>query len=256
MTKEELKAGVECAFETSQSPDSPLQHIRLIERVRGRWKAEWIDPNPGQIGYAISKQIVSRWEDHEDFQRDKVFLAHLTKFNRSIGYMPESPIDQAIQEVFECTGEKISYSDGVLSSSPEVLNRIFARAGATKYELKPPAYTDRKGDLKLPFDQALELAQSFCRTEPITVLTEVESAERQYSSEASRPGEEYMIPLLNSYRAAWALLRQWCHNDAFAAAREKEIITLVRLLWDAIYALQKAGADEEAARLRHVLEHG
>ncbi len=88
------------------------------------------------------------------------------------------------------------------------------------------------------------------------MLTEVESTERQYSSQASRPGEEYMIPLLNSYRAAWALLRQWCHNDAFTAAQDKEINTLVRLLWDAIYALQKAGADDEADRLRHVLERG
>ena len=163
---------------------------------------------------------------------------------------------RAVQEVFECTGESISYREGVLSSSPDVLNRITTRAGVTKYELKPPAYTDRKGDIQLPFDQALELAQSFCRTEPVTVLTEVESTERQYCSEASRPGEEYMIPLLNSYRAAWALLRQWCHNDAFTAAREKEINTLVRLLWDAIYALQKAGADDEADRLRHVLERG
>jgi hypothetical protein len=80
--------------------------------------------------------------------------------------------------------------------------------------------------------------------------------QRHRASEASRPGGEYLIPLLNSYRAAWAILRQWCHNDALTAAREKEISTLVQLVWDAIYALQKAGADEEAARLRHVLEHG
>lgn len=256
MTKEELKAGVECAFETSQSPDSPLQHIRLIERVRGRWKAEWIDPNPGRIGYAISKQIVTRWEEHEDFQRDKVSMAHLTEYNKSLGYLPESPTDRAIQEIFENTGDSISYHNGVVSSSPEVLNRFMVRIGSNKYELKSPAYMDRKGDLNLPFDQGMELAQSFCKVEPFSVLTDVTATERRWSSEASRPGGEYLIPLLNSYRAAWAILRQWCHNDAFTAAREKEISTLVQLVWDAVYALQKAGAHEEAARLRHVLEHG
>jgi len=240
----------------SKSPDSPLQHIRLIERVRARWKAEWIDPNPGRIGYATSKQIVVRWEEHEDFQRDKVSMAHLIEYNKSLGYIPDSPTDRAIQEIFDNTGDSISYDNGVISSSPEVLHRFTARIGSDKYQLKSPAYMGRKGDLNLPFDQGLELARSFCKVEPLSVLTAVMATERRWSSEASRPGGEYIIPLFNSYRAGWAIVRQWCHNDAFTAAREKEIGTLVQLVWDAIYALQKAGVDEEAARLRHVLEHG
>jgi hypothetical protein len=40
------------------------------------------------------------------------------------------------------------------------------------------------------------------------------------------------------------------------AQREAEIQRLERLVWDAIYALQKAGLDREAARLRWVLEKG
>ena len=256
MTKEELRAGLECAFETSQSPDSPLQHIRLIERVGVRWKAEWIDPNPGRVGYATARQIVARWEEHEDFQRDKVSMVHLTEYNKSLGYTPESPTDRAVQEIFENTGESITYDNGIVSSSPDVLDRFAARIGADKYELKSPAYMDRRGYLHLPFDQGMDLAQSFCKVEPLSVLTAAMATERRCSSEASRPGGEYLIPILNSYRAAWAIVRQWCHNDAFTAAREKEIGTLVQLVWDAIYALQKAGADEEAARLRRVLEHG
>jgi hypothetical protein len=102
-----------------------LQHIRLIERVRGRWKAEWIDPNPGRIGYAISKQIVSRWEDHEEFHRDKVSLAHLTEYNRSLGYMPESPVPLAIEVAFESTGESTSCFKGFLSLPSESLDRIW-----------------------------------------------------------------------------------------------------------------------------------
>jgi hypothetical protein len=41
------------------------------------------------------------------------------------------------------------------------------------------------------------------------------------------------------------LLRGWRH--------EAEIQRLERLVWDAIYALQKAGLDREASRLRHAI---
>jgi hypothetical protein len=60
------------------------------------------------------------------------------------------------------------------------------------------------------------------------------------------------MPLLNEYRAAWAIIRQWTGNDPAIAACEEHIQKLERLVWDAIYALQKAGLDSEA-RLRRVL---
>jgi hypothetical protein len=63
-----------------------------------------------------------------------------------------------------------------------------------------------------------------------------------------------MIELLNKYRASWALLRQWAGYDAAVAQREEEIKKLERLVWDAIYALQKAGLNSEAARLRRAVE--
>lgn len=62
------------------------------------------------------------------------------------------------------------------------------------------------------------------------------------------------VGLMNEYRAAWALIRQWAGLDAAVAKREAEIQRLERLVWDAVYALQKAGADSEAARLRRAIE--
>lgn len=90
--------------------------------------------------------------------------------------------------------------------------------------------------------------------EPSTVLTEVEATERKWSSQAALPGEDYIIPLLNSYRASWALLRQWAGLDAAVAARDEQIRNLERLVWDAIYALQKSGLDSEASKLRRAVE--
>jgi len=63
-----------------------------------------------------------------------------------------------------------------------------------------------------------------------------------------------MVPLLNEYRASWALIRQWAGHDAAVAQREAEIQRLERLVWDAVYALQKAGLDKQAAKLRHAIE--
>lgn len=46
----------------------------------------------------------------------------------------------------------------------------------------------------------------------------------------------------------------WLGEDI--AEREAQIQRLERLVWDAVYALQKAGPDSEAARLRRSLEKG
>jgi len=88
------------------------------------------------------------------------------------------------------------------------------------------------------------------------VLTEIETTERKWSYEATTPGGDYLLPLLNSYRASWALIRQWCGSDAALATRDKKIEMLERLLWDAVYALQKAGDDSAASKLRRAMEKG
>ena len=105
-----------------------------------------------------------------------------------------------------------------------------------------------------PFDEALELARKFCAAEPAPVLIKAEAVEREWSSDAQRPGNEYLVELLNEYRASWALLRQWAGFDAAIAQREAQIQKLERLVWDAIYALQKAGLDRDAAKPRNVIE--
>jgi hypothetical protein len=74
--------------------------------------------------------------------------------------------------------------------------------------------------------------------------------------EAARPGGEYLVELLNEHRASWALIRQWAGHDPAIAQREAQIQRLERLVWDAIYALQKAGLDKEAHRLRQDVERG
>ena len=160
-----------------------------------------------------------------------------------------------VTQVIESTGEKgVSFYRGVLSGSPDALDRIKDRAGFDRKKVSAYAYVDRHGTVHIPYSEALELAKAFCASEPNTVLLSIESTEREWVQKASQPGGDYIVSLLNEYRASWAIIRQWTGYDAAIAQKEAQIQLLERLVLDAIYALQKAGLDDEANRLRRALQ--
>ena len=127
-------------------------------------------------------------------------------------------------------------------------------AGLDRTKTSAFAYVDRHGTVHIPYTEALELAKAFCISEPITILLNVETTEREWVQEASQPGNDYMVSLLNEYRASWAIIRQWTGFEAAIAQKEVQIQRLERLVSDAIYALQKAGLDDAANRLRRALQ--
>jgi hypothetical protein len=106
----------------------------------------------------------------------------------------------------------------------------------------------------LAYNTGASIKRSRARVKDPSVLVGVETTESDWARQARRPGEEYIVPLLNEYRASWALIRQWAGHDAAVAQREAEIQRLERLVWDAVYALQRAGLDKEAAKLRGAIE--
>lgn len=158
--------------------------------------------------------------------------------------------------MFESAGDEVDFYRHELLCSQEAMARLRTRANDQTGPEPFAAYTDRTGKVHWPFSPALELAHKFCATEPATVLKGIEATERQRSLECSRPGSEYLVSLLNEYRASWAIIRQWTGLDPAIAEREAQIQRLERLVWDAVYALQKAGLDSEAGRLRRALEKG
>ncbi len=255
MQKSEIAVGEEYGVREIPKTGASLQHVRIIQHVRGtKWKAEWIDPNPGLVDYLESKTLVVRWKERRAFLKDE---ESDTQFWRAIerqGYQRDSPIDNALTEVFESAGERsLSYYRGALTGMPDELERLRSRAKSEHLKQSPYTYIDRYGTIHVPFDEAVELAKAFCAAEPSTVLPRVETTEREWSIKASQPGNEYVVGLLSEYRAAWALVRQWAGLDAAIAEREKHVQHLERLVWDAIYALQKAGLESEAHRLRRVV---
>ena len=256
MLKSEIKVGKEYALREKRVPGTPFQRVRVIDHVRGtKWKVEWIEPNPGIVHYAESSWLITRWKDRKAFLKEEADAELLREHSERQGYRGEnSPVALALGEVFESTGDGVSFWRGCLSGSAAAVDRIRARAGVEEGKNSAFAYVDRQGMLHLPFDEALELGRRFCAAEPATVLVKAEAVEREWAQDVQRPGNEYLVGLLNEYRAAWALIRQWVGHDAAVAQREAQIQKLERLVWDAVDALQKAGLDSEAARLRRAVE--
>lgn len=148
----------------------------------------------------------------------------------------------------------MSFYKGDVLCTPEAIERVRIRAKMTVGEPSPYAYTDRQGIIHLPFEEALEIAKKFCAAEPSGVLASIEAMERKVAREIRTPGTEHTVSLFHSFQASAALIRQWTGHDPAIAQREQEIQILERLVWDAIYTLQKARQDKEAARLRRALQ--
>jgi len=257
MLKSAIKTGVEYGLREKRTPGTPFQRVRVIEYVRrNKWKVQWIDPNPGLVDYVESGQLVVPWKEHKAFLKEETSAERLREHNERHGYDHEdSPVVSALYQVFESVADGINFYRGSITCSPEAMERFRARTGLSALVDSPVAYVDRQGQLHLPFDVALDLGRRFCAAEPSAVLVGVEVTERDWTHRAAH-GDDHLVSLLNQYRASWALIRQWAGHDAAIAQREAEIQKLERLVWDAVYALQKAGLESEAGRLRRAIQKG
>jgi hypothetical protein len=252
MYKAQIRIGDDYAL---REKSGELQRVRIVAHMRGgKWKAEWIEPDAGLVHYVESANLVAPWKERAAFLREEQQRRVLREHNQRAGYSKDSPLERALGEVFESTGEAVTFWHGALSAAPDVLARVRARAGISDGTLSPFGYTGRDGQVYVPYDDSAQLAQRFCAAEPTTVLLHIESTEREWSSDVQYHRESYLVKLLNEYRAAWALIRQWAGLDAAVALRERRIQELERLVWDAIYALQKAGDDRAAAKLRDAVQ--
>lgn len=253
MQKTAIVIGDEYGLREALKSDAPLQRVRVLEHMRGKkWKVEWIEPNPGLVDFVEVQHLIVRWSEAAAFMRDEKADRELRADNDRNGYEEETPVANALYSVFDSVGDKLSFYRGVLSGSLDALARVRRRAKLESPKDSDFQYVDRHGAVHVPFTEALELAMAFCAAERTTVLTAIEPTEKKWAREASSNANESMGLLLNKYRAAWALIRQWASLDPSAALRS-EIDRLQRLVLDAVYALQRAGLDQTAHRLRQEL---
>lgn len=251
MHKASIKVGTHYALRERRG--QPFQRVKILAYIRrGKWKAEWIEPNAGLVDFVESQNLVVPWRELKAFLREEADQVRLLEQCERDGYEADSPIVRAVEQVFDCVGDTVTFWRATLRGAPPAMERVWVRAGLPAAAHWPGAYLGRNGDLNLAFGSALTIAKAFCAAEPTTVLESIESLERKWAHDVNR-GEDTLVRLLNEYRAAWALIRQWTGHDPAIAQREAEIQKLERLVWDAIYALQKAGLDSESAKLRRAV---
>lgn len=237
MQQSEIQIGLRYAIREPTTTGTPMEQVRVLEKVRsGRWKVEWIDPNPGLVDYVKSSNIICRWSDRKAVLRDEKRQAVLNAIADRDSPDYDSPITRAVETVLDATGEReIHVHKGIFTYQSAVLERVADRAGVPT-PTSNSGYKDRRGWSHLPFQCGLDLARSFAAAEPSTVLAVVETAERRLEAESREPGNSRYVPLLNEYRAAWALVRQWAGHDAALAERDRRIQELTELLnrikWD------------------------
>src|SRR5467141_1082953 len=110
MMKSEIKLQSEYAMREKRVPCTPFQRVRIIEHIRGnKWKAEWVDPNPGLVDYVESGQLVCLWKEHQAFLKEESDVQRLREHNERNGYSPESPLTKAVEQVFETVGDDIQF---------------------------------------------------------------------------------------------------------------------------------------------------
>ncbi len=126
----------------------PVQRVRIIEHIRAnKWKAEWVDPNPGLVHYVESGQLVCLWKEHKAFLKEESEAQRLREHNERNGYMPESPLTKAAEQVFETVGDDIKFYNGILSGSSDALERVKVRAGMAEQ----PTRMWRTSTVRAPF---------------------------------------------------------------------------------------------------------
>jgi hypothetical protein len=104
--------------------------VRILQHVRGKkWKAEWIEPNPGLIDYVESQNLIVSWKGRKAFLRDEERLHQFQEENKRQGYEEDSPLDNVLSQVFDSVGDhQLSFYRGMLSAEPSALERLKQRA--------------------------------------------------------------------------------------------------------------------------------
>jgi hypothetical protein len=251
--RDEIRVGAEYAFRNMPRRREKFERVRVLGAARGKWRVEWIEPNPGLTDYVPSAKLIVPWQEQGKFLRDEKHQEALVAHSSRSWPGSEHPLERAVDDVLTSTGESFMFDHaGVVTAGPDVIERVAVRAKMTLAE-SPYAYTDRHGQRHLPFVAAAQLAQNFAAVEPRTVLLHVDVEQRTWEVRAVQPGASHLAPMVERYRAAWALVRQWAGFNEALAQRDAEIERLCRLLLDIEYELRHGGHDELARKMRRKL---
>jgi len=255
MLSGEIQIGHDYGYRDVPKRPDDLQRVKVLEKVRAKWKVEWVDPHPGLQDYVKSAQLVVPWGKRREFLKDEENWVRLVEVCSHSWPGHDHPLSEAVDLILSSTGELGVYvgNRGELNTPPDALERVLQRA-KLELPIERPGYRSSDGTLRLPFECAVTLARAFAAAEPQTILLEVDTSEQRYDMEAREIGNSYLVPLVQQWRAGWALCRQWAGFDEALGQRDHEIDRLRRIIADLGYELRRSGQDELAARLARKLK--
>lgn len=174
-----------------------------MSTLRGQWKVEWIETNPGLQDFVRSANIVVPWKQRKTSLREESNWQLLREASEATWPGHEHLADDAVTSALEATGEHVScYRSGVLPGDSDALQRIGARAHLT-IEVGPPACVDHNGVTHLPFQQGVSIAKAFAKAEPDVVLAYIASEEEQSEQSERIHADPSILLMHDRYRAGW-----------------------------------------------------
>jgi hypothetical protein len=186
-----LAAGHDYALRAKpQDPRCELQKVTFLGPGRsGKAKARHRDGDlDGLEEWVATRTLVCPWAERSRFLRDESRQAAL----REAADRDHDPVvEDAISTVFEATSEESGFTR-IWATDPERARRLWHRAGLPgSPDDHPLAYTDRCGQLNLPYETALEFAQAFARAEPEPCIQYLQEWEDRLRAEGYEPGQRH-----------------------------------------------------------------
>ena len=104
MEQRNIEIGQEYGYREMPNRHSPLEHVRVLDRVRSKWKVEWIEPNHGLVDYVESGQLLVPWKEQRALLKEEASRERIREHNERHGYDHDgSPVAEALQQGFrEC----------------------------------------------------------------------------------------------------------------------------------------------------------
>lgn len=237
--------------------DSDLIKVKLLDKVGRKGKVKIVfeeGPHPGLEEYVNTRQIVVPWGERKALLRDEKRLGELLEYSEP---RSDRALAAACSAVLEATGEPGAWAgEAVTSMDERELQRILDRSGldGSPSDLHPLGFCDRHGEVHLPLDAVVGLAQAFAAAEPRTVVECIDDQEEELRLKGNQPGDRWYHQYLREQMPGFAIARQWAGLEQEAEMLRKEIARLRSLVSTAAYELKRSGAERKGNSLLRALE--
>lgn len=204
-----------------RDPACALMQMRFVGPARaGKAKIRHCGGElAGLEEWVPTRTLLCPWPERSRFLRDETRRAALEE---AAARDHDPVVEEAISTVFEATGDETGFTR-IWSVNPERAGQLWRRAGLDGTpDQHPLAYTDRHGQLNLPYETALMFAQTFAAAEPEPCIHYIQEWEDRLRAEGYQPGQRHRHSALRDMLPAHALVREWARAGELDLLRKRK----------------------------------